>query len=236
MSTNPAKQTYVVALSTPFAIEEYRRRTVLLPGRWVLVTEKEQLTTKFLDEQNPRYVFFPHWSYHVPRSIHKRWECVCFHAADVPYGRGGTPIQNLIARGHRSTVLTALRMVEALDSGPVYLKRELSLEGLAEEIYLRIAKQAFDMIEEILELKHVPVQQSGEVVVFDRRTPEQSALQLEELEDEQQVFDFIRMLDAEGYPPAFLEIGEWVIEFKRPALRRTGVWTDAVIRRKRNDA
>ncbi len=27
-----------------------------------------------------------------------KFECVCFHMTDVPYGRGGSPLQNLIIR------------------------------------------------------------------------------------------------------------------------------------------
>jgi len=52
----------------------------------------------------------------------------------MPYGRGGSPLQNLIVRGYRHTKLTALRMVEEFDAGPVYLKEDLCLEGNAEEI------------------------------------------------------------------------------------------------------
>jgi hypothetical protein len=55
---------------------------------------------------------------------------------DVPFGRGGSPLQNLIVRGRRETKLTALRMSREFDAGPVYMKEPLSLEGGAEEIYL----------------------------------------------------------------------------------------------------
>ncbi len=37
------------------------------------------------------------------------------HMTDVPYGRGGSPLQNLIARGHTSTKLTAMRMTAEVD-------------------------------------------------------------------------------------------------------------------------
>ncbi len=54
---------------------------------------------------------------------------------DLPYGRGGSPLQNLIQRGHTSTMLTALRCGAGLDTGDVYLKQPLSLHGSAEEIF-----------------------------------------------------------------------------------------------------
>ena len=56
---------------------------------------------------------------------------------DLPYGRGGSPLQNLIIRGHRDTQLTALKCEENVDEGPVYAKTPLSLSGSAEEILAR---------------------------------------------------------------------------------------------------
>jgi len=46
---------------------------------------------------------------------------------DVPYGRGGSPLQNLIVRGHTETKLTALRCVRDLDADgypPAFLETE----------------------------------------------------------------------------------------------------------------
>jgi methionyl-tRNA formyltransferase len=61
---------------------------------------------------------------------------------DIPYGRGGSPLQNLIARRRKKkTKLSALRMVEELDAGPVYTKTNISLMGRAEEIYLVAEKK-----------------------------------------------------------------------------------------------
>ena len=129
----------------------------------------------------------------------------------MPYGRGGSPLQNLIVRGHKSTIMTALRMVEELDAGPVYLKRPLSLEGRAEEIFERAADLIYDMIGEIIAPTSRPcrskVSRSFSTAARRRkacfrRTAQPSAL-----------FDFIRMLDAPTYPKAFLDWGKWRIEF-----------------------
>ena len=54
---------------------------------------------------------------------------------DLPFGRGGSPLQNLITRGISKTKISALRCNEEIDAGPIYLKRPLSLHGSAEEIY-----------------------------------------------------------------------------------------------------
>src|SRR3989344_7802146 len=128
---------YVVVTVRPWNFKAYRERISRLPGRWHRIAEPRKLRLGHLESLKPRYVFFPHWSYKVPKEITGNFECVCFHETDVPYGRGGSPVQNLIQRGHRETVITALRMTDDFDAGPVYLKRSMSLEGLAEEIFIR---------------------------------------------------------------------------------------------------
>jgi len=47
--------------------------------------------------------------------------------------------------------------------------------------------------------------------VFQRRRPEDG--NLEPLDRLEQIYDYIRMLDAEGYPPAFLETEHFRFEF-----------------------
>ena len=41
---------------------------------------------------------------------------------DLPYGRGGSPLQNLIKKNHKSTMLSAIECQDNLDSGDIYLK------------------------------------------------------------------------------------------------------------------
>jgi methionyl-tRNA formyltransferase len=165
-----------------------------------LITRKEDLTPERLRDLNPRMVFFPHWSYLIPPAIHATWECVIFHMADLPHGRGGSPLQHLIQRGHRETQLSALRCVAELDAGPVYLKRPLCLKGSAAEIFLRAAGLIEAMIETIIRDQPTPQPQQGEPVFFRRCKPEDSDLAQAPIQTLNDFFDFIRMLDAEGYP------------------------------------
>lgn len=177
----------------------------------IRIRDREELTRERLEAISPLYIFFPHWSWLVPDEIYRRFECVVFHMTDLPYGRGGTPLQNLIVRGHDETVLSALRCVTELDAGPIYLKRALSLAGTAEDILLRAADLMQDMIVEIVHRHPEPKPQEGELTVFQRRRPEDGNLKpLDRLE---QIYDYIRMLDAEGYPPAFLETEHFRFEF-----------------------
>jgi methionyl-tRNA formyltransferase len=205
----------------------------LLPGRWQYVGAPGEFSLSLVNKISPRYIFFLHWSWKVPDEVVDRYECVCFHMTDVPFGRGGSPLQNLIVRGMDDTKLTALRMSHGFDAGPVYMKEPLSLKGGAEEIYLRAGRLSAAMIERIIRLEPKPVPQKGEVVNFKRRKPEESELgsrtsspaSLEEL------YDFIRMLDAEGYPRAFLQHSGFSFEFSRPALYDGRIVADVKITR-----
>lgn len=221
--------TYLVAGARPWNRELFDQHIRTMPGKWEFIDQRDALTPQAVADLDPRYLFFLHWPWMVPRSITDDYECVGFHMSDVPFGRGGSPLQNLIERGHRSTMLTALRMTEVLDAGPVYLKRPLSLEGLAEEIYIRATHLAVHMIEQIIAQQPEPQPQEGEPVVFKRRRPEQSeigdAVSLDTL------FDFLRMLDAEGYPRAFLVHRGYRYEFQRPARRSGRIEAEVIITR-----
>ncbi|MDB2639667.1 hypothetical protein N9Y63_02270 [Akkermansiaceae bacterium] len=200
----------VIASSRPWNRKELEK--LLLTRKVIEVSTREDLEQALELENSIRFIFFLHWSHIVPRRITDNYECICFHMTDVPYGRGGSPLQNLIARGHQETKLTALRMVQELDAGPVYLKRSLSLNGsTAEEIYMRASALSCEMITQILDEGIETQEQSGEVVPFTRRNPDQSALPTSD--DLDSIHDHIRMLDAEGYPHAFLKIGDLRLEF-----------------------
>lgn len=206
---------YIVAAVGDWNKELFDRNAKELPGRWSFADSPDTLL-KLLQDRYPRYIFFPHWRWIVAEDVINDFECVCFHMTNLPYGRGGSPLQNLIIRGHRETVLTALRMTAELDAGPIYKQLPLLLDGTAGQIYRRCSEQVWLLVREMIRDEPVPVDQSGEPVYFTRRKPHDS--QLPEGLNMQQTFDFIRMLDAPGYPHAYCEIGDLRIEFENAAL------------------
>lgn len=180
-------------------------------NRFCEFTKKEQLTRENLSSLKIQKIFFPHWSYIIPAEVFSHFECVMFHMTDLPFGRGGSPLQNLIAHGLKETKISAFRCEKGVDTGPVYLKKELSLEGTAREIFNRMVPIIENMIDEIIEKKPIPQAQIGEPTHFKRRTPDQgSILELESLE---KIYDMIRMLDADGYPNAFLDSKNFCLYF-----------------------
>jgi methionyl-tRNA formyltransferase len=183
------------------------------PGTWKFIGQSEEMTADATRSFDPRYIFFLHWSWRVPPEVTENYECVCFHMTDLPYGRGGSPLQNLILEGHRHTYLTAFKMVTEMDAGPVYLREHFCLEGSAEEILIRACRLSAQMIEHIIRLQPVPQPQVGKAETFKRRKAHES--RIPELPSLQRLHDFIRMLDADGYPRAFLEYKGFCYEFSR---------------------
>lgn len=201
---------YIVASSKEWHKASFDTLKQQEAGEWHWVDSPRQLTD-LIEHIAPRFIFFLHWNWLVPKEIWERFECVCFHMTDVPYGRGGSPLQNLIKAGHRETKLSALRMVEEMDAGPVYTKRPLSLAGRAEDIYKRAGELSIEIIRWMIATDPEPIAQQGDVVTFKRRSPAQSVLPKEASLEE--LYDHIRMLDAPTYPHAFIERGGYRYEF-----------------------
>jgi methionyl-tRNA formyltransferase len=86
------------------------------------------------------------------------------------------------------------------------------------------------MIEEIIETQPEPVPQQGEPVIFKRRKPEDS--NINQLSSLKEVYDYIRMLDAEDYPHAFLENEHFRLEFTRASMKSDHIKADVTIFKK----
>ncbi len=168
------------------------------------IKNKNDLTFENLSQLKPNYVFFPHWSYIIPKEIYENFNCIIFHMTDLPFGRGGSPLQNLLERGIYQTKISAIQCCGVLDGGDVYFKKDFDISyGSASEIYNRAGKIIFNMIDEIVEKQLKPVPQVGQVVEFKRRNVKMS--NIKDLTELNKIYDYIRMLDCEGYPKAFLE-------------------------------
>ena len=151
---------------------------------------------------------------------------------DLPYGRGGSPFQNLIVRGIYRTKISAIKVTDTLDGGDVYLKKNQTLNGSAEHIFRDISRKIFtNMIPTIMAKDIHPVPQRGKVVIFKRRIPEQS--DISSIHTIRKAYDHIRMMDAEGYPRAFIENEGLRYEFSQARLKGNKIITKVCINRRR---
>ena len=202
---------YIVATIHPWNIEQFNIYSKEFEGNWYLISEPSELTGSLLAKIQPKYIFFPHWSWIVPYEIFSKYTCICFHMTDLPFGRGGSPLQNLIIRGLKKTKVSAIKMEQDIDAGPIYVKKELSLSGSAQEIFIRASEIIKDLILEIITNTPKAIPQSGKITYFKRRTPNESEI-IDNL-TEGELYDFIRMLDAPSYPKAFIIHNNKKIEF-----------------------
>ena len=186
-------------------------------SNWKLINNKSDFRIDVLEKLNINKIFIPHWSYFIPKDIYEKYECIIFHMTDLPFGRGGSPLQNLILRGFTETKISAIKVEEGLDTGPIYLKTKLTLQGTAEEIFIRSSLIIYKMILTILENQIIPISQIGNPVIFKRRKKEES--NIIELKEINQLFDYIRMLDCDGYPKAFIENDDIKFEFSKAELK-----------------
>ena len=190
-----------------FVISDYLKKY----NNILFIKDKSELNIKNIKKFNPDLIFFPHWNWKVPCEIHQNYKCILFHTAPLPYGRGGSPIQNLILRGYKKSPVCALKMVEELDSGPIYAKRDLSLEGPLSIIFKRLNIVVNDLIEELIKFLPEPITQKGDQLSFRRLNKDDNHIpQRGSLEN---FYDRIRMLDDPSYPNPFIKHGDYIIEF-----------------------
>ena len=78
------------------------------------ILNKKKLNISNLKKINPRYIFFIHWNEKVTKEIYENFECIVFHTSPLPFGRGGSPIQNLIIRGIKKSPVCAIKMTKVI--------------------------------------------------------------------------------------------------------------------------
>lgn len=223
---------YVIATTKSWNIENYRKlKELYKEHNFCLVTEVKQLNFEYLSEFNPKFIFFPHWSWIIPEEIYHEFSCIVFHMTDLPFGRGGSPLQNLLLRGIYETKISAIRVDKGLDTGPVYWKEPLDIHtGSAEDIFRSASEIVFNkMIPRFIQEDVEPDEQKGRIVMFKRRTPEQS--EIPSGLTSRQLYDYIRMLDGEGYPAAYQKTSVGKVYYRNARLENDVVYADAEFRR-----
>ncbi len=85
------------------------------------------------------------------------------HASLLPALRGAAPVAWAVARGHRVTGVTVMRMVEAMDAGPVLARSEIAIGGndTAALLSRRLAELGASLLAETLaRLEAGPVEEA----------------------------------------------------------------------------
>lgn len=151
------------------------------------------------------------WSWIVPKEIVNNNTCVCLHDSPLPKYRGGSPLQHQIINGETEGAVTLFQMDEGLDTGKIYYQKRISLEGNLSEIFDRIVYAGIEMSRKLLrdfEKDHIVQyeQDNSQATVYKRRKPEESELEISDLEKmtARQIHDKVRALQ-DPYPNAFIK-------------------------------
>ncbi len=214
------KQKVLIACSKNWFVDNTKVKKFLKNNKRKIqiISKRNDFSLKRLNKIQPDVIFFPHWSYLVEKKIIDKFKCICFHSAPLPYGRGGSPIQNLITRNFKHTPICALKMTEKIDAGDIYLKQNLSLKGDLNDILNSMSVKILKMMKIILNKKIKPKKQKGKILNFKRLKKSNSKITTKE--SLSQIYDKIRMLDSDYYPRAFIKIGKLKVIFSKAVKRQ----------------
>jgi len=96
-----------------------------------------------------------------------RGGCINVHASLLPRWRGAAPIHRAILAGDEVSGVTIMKMDEGLDTGPMLLKRELSLDGKnVGQVMEEIAKLGAEALLEWLDHPTAPQPQPEDGVTY----------------------------------------------------------------------
>jgi methionyl-tRNA formyltransferase len=190
---------------------------------WHFDIEEEELK-----RINPTDIFFFHYSRIVPKEITDKYNCMGFHPANLPFGKGGSPIQNQIKDGITFTKINLFKMTEEVDSGQVLFSKDISLQGNLYDIWDVYADAAYILIQKYLENelktkyteKYKRLKGKDNIIDFN-------------VDDLASIYDKIRMLDGDWflYPKAYLKIGNFKLEFNRAHFDGNRILSDVVIKK-----
>lgn len=128
------------------------------------------------------------------------------HESNLPHGKGWSPVQWQILNGSNSISVSLLEAVDKVDSGDIWKKEIVELEGheLADEINEQIFPIKLDLMDfavKNMNSINKTVQKEINEPYFPRRTPEDSEIDITTSISEQ--FNLLRIADNERYPCFF---------------------------------
>ena len=225
---NTIKKNFLIVTLKKWHHENFHK---IKKKNFFLIKNKNELKLSKIKKINPKYIFFPHWSYKIKSEILDNFYCIGFHETDLPYGRGGSPIQNLIIRNKKKTKISAFKINNTLDAGDIIMKRNLSLKGSANEIYTKSSDIIFNMINIIInKVKIKPVKQKGKPIYFKRL--KNNSISISKGTGLRYLYNKVRMLDAQSYEKAHIILSnKFKIEFSNAKLIKNTLYCNTYIKK-----
>ncbi len=143
------------------------------------------------------------------------------HESDLPKGKGWSPVTWQVLEGRNRIPVCLFEAVEKVDSGRIYLKGEISLDGseLNSEIKHKQGLVTGELIHEFVD-RYPDIkgcEQTGEETFYPRRNPSDSELNINKTIEEQ--FNLLRVVDNDRYPAFFYRNGhKYIIRISKEQL------------------
>jgi methionyl-tRNA formyltransferase len=160
------------------------------------------------------FMLFIGWSWIIKEDVLNKCLCLGIHPSDLPFYRGGSPIQHQIIDGIIDTKITLMSLSsEKIDAGDIYAKENVSLSGNnMNEVFEHIIESSKLMLYNFITNydKIKPQKQSlKNGSYYKRRTPHESSLSFEIMSGMtlEQIYNFMRAL-TDPYPNAYIEDNE----------------------------
>ena len=189
-----------------WALKIYKNIQEKVEHSFLLIESEEDFSEAKIYAFDPDLILFYGWSKIISDKIINDYLCLMLHPSDLPKFRGGSPIQNQIINGVKKTKISIFRINSEIDAGDIVAKAPLDLTGSLSNIFKRITDAGTQLTIDFLNngIKFSP-QDHSQATYFKRRSPEESEITLDELENcsSEYLFNKIRMLD-DPYPNAFI--------------------------------
>ena len=142
------------------------------------------------------------------------------HESDLPKGKGWSPLTWQVLEGKTTIPITLFEANLAFDSGKVFEKINLTLDGseLIDELRQKQAEATFKLISNFIQNypNNVGIPQVGNSTFYPKRTAKDSSLDPSKSIEEQ--FNLLRVVDNDRYPAFFEHKGnKYIIKIEKDA-------------------
>lgn len=218
-------------------VDSLRSKTIDVAHSVIWYDDHTQLEPRpFRETEHIDIVFVFRYGRLIPKKtldlLHED-DCIVvgFHTSPLPEYRGGSPLQHQIIDGKITSEVCSFEMDDGCDTGSVYMRSPITLAGSIDDIWRCIVRLAVDQAQEIIRGKRATCPAGEGPPPMKRRTDNVIPTTGTSVE---QVHRFIQMLDGVGYQSAYLDVGDYRIEFTRSSMsgEEGAVKADAVFRRR----
>lgn len=209
----------VVLAYRDWAFDVYESLSSFHQQHEFILIETPENVTNYFQHNTCDFVFVVGWSWKIPSDIVNKHFVVGMHPSDLPKYAGGSPIQNQILDGVKTTKATLFKLNEKFDEGEIIFKEPISLEGSLQEVLFSITKATIKLFDTLL-LKYPDVtlekQNLEDALVKKRINPASSKIEKHDLSNLtcSKLYDIIRCRE-DPYPNAFIEDETGILRFCR---------------------